>query len=121
LPESEPIPERSPRPLSRSVHSIESAQRSTSIDFLIAGHIFATPSKSGLEPRGLEWLGTITSVVDFPVVAIGGINAENAAACVAYGASGVAVISAIAASDDPHSAAAQLRTEIDRAWEQRYG
>jgi thiamine monophosphate synthase len=120
LPESEPVPDRSPRPLSRSVHSIESAMRSTGVDFLIAGHVFATASKLGLAPRGLDWLSTLAASVALPVIAIGGITKENAAACIACGASGVAVISAIAGSDDPRSAAAELRTAIDRAWEQRH-
>jgi thiamine monophosphate synthase len=120
LPESEPVPDRSPRPLSRSVHSIESADGSTGVDFLIAGHVFATASKSGLAPRGLDWLSSLAASVALPVVAIGGITRENAAACIECGASGIAVISAITGSDDPRSAAAELRTAIDRAWEQRH-
>jgi thiamine monophosphate synthase len=120
LPESAQVPDRSPRPLSRSIHSIESARQSNEVDFLIAGHVFATPSKSGLEPRGLDWLRSLTASVELPVIAIGGITRQNAAACIEHGASGVAVISAIASSEDPRSAASDLRTAIDRAWEQRY-
>ncbi|CAN5531607.1 thiamine phosphate synthase [soil metagenome] len=121
LPESEPVPSRPPHPLSRSIHSLESALTSTGVDFLIAGHIFATPSKSESAPRGLDWLSSIADAVTIPVVAIGGITSENAASCVEHGASGVAVISAIAASDDPQKSASTLRQELDRAWERKDG
>ena len=39
-----------------------------------------------------------------PIVAIGGITPENAAAALAAGAQGLAVVSAIVAADDPEAA-----------------
>ena len=44
--------------------------------FLIAGHIFETDCKKGLQPRGINFLKEICDNVDLPVFAIGGIN-EN--------------------------------------------
>jgi len=60
-----------------------------------AGPIWATPSKPDADPPlGLEGLARICAAVSAPVVAIGGVQASNAAACLAAGASGVAVIRA---------------------------
>lgn len=42
--------------------------------FIIAGHIFETDCKKGLQPRGIEFLKEICDNVDLPVFAIGGIN-----------------------------------------------
>jgi thiamine-phosphate pyrophosphorylase len=77
--------------------------------YIGAGPIWATPSKSDAAPPiGLEGLRVICEAVSVPVVAIGGIDATNAAECVRAGAVGVAVIRA--ARD-----AAALRAEIDAA------
>jgi thiamine-phosphate pyrophosphorylase len=60
-----------------------------------AGPLWATPSKPDAEPPiGLDGLAAIADSVSIPVVAIGGIDATNAGACIAAGASGVAVIRA---------------------------
>ncbi|MBM4430478.1 MAG: thiamine phosphate synthase, partial [Chloroflexi bacterium] len=64
-------------------------------DYLGAGPVFATPTKAdAAPPMGVEGLAEICRRVSIPVVAIGGINAENAAAVIKAGADGVAVISA---------------------------
>ena len=42
--------------------------------FLIAGHIFETDCKKGLEPRGTDFLKEICDNIKLPVFAIGGIN-----------------------------------------------
>jgi thiamine-phosphate pyrophosphorylase len=77
--------------------------------YIGAGPVWATPSKPDAEPPiGLEALSEIAEAVSIPVVAIGGVNAFNAAACIAAGAAGVAVIRA--ARD-----AGALREAIDGA------
>ena len=74
-----------------------------------AGPVWATPSKPDADPAiGLEGLAEICRAVSVPVVAIGGIDASNAADCIRAGATGVAVIRA--ATD-----AARLRAAIDAA------
>ena len=77
--------------------------------YLGVGPIWPTPSKPDADPAiGLDALAVICAAVSIPVVAIGGVNTTNAAACMAAGAAGVAVIRA--ASD-----ARSLRDAIDRA------
>jgi thiamine-phosphate pyrophosphorylase len=64
--------------------------------YLGAGAVWATPSKMDTGPAiGLEGLHAICQAVSIPVVAIGGVDASNAADCVAAGARGVAVIRAV--------------------------
>jgi thiamine-phosphate pyrophosphorylase len=53
-----------------------------------------------------------------PVVAIGGVRAENAAAVMATGVAGLAVVSAIVAARDPREAAREL-SEIVRSHRER--
>ena len=72
------------------------------------GPIWPTPSKDdAAEPLGLDELARICAAVTAPVVAIGGIDASNAADCIRAGAAGVAVIRA---ATDP-----ALRKAVDEA------
>ena len=78
-------------------------------DYIGAGPVWETPSKADANPAiGLESLREICTAIESPVVAIGGIDATNAADCIRAGAVGVAVIRA--ARD-----AAALRAAIDAA------
>jgi thiamine-phosphate diphosphorylase len=80
--------------LGRSVATVEQAVAAEA-DYLGAGPVWETPSKTDADPAiGLEGLRRICAAVDVPVVAIGGIDAANAAACIEAGAAGVAVIRA---------------------------
>jgi thiamine-phosphate pyrophosphorylase len=78
-----------------SCHSLEvarSAERDGA-DYLFFGPIFATPSKAAFgAPQGLGRLAIVCREVAIPVLAIGGITLENASACFAAGASGIAAI-----------------------------
>ena len=63
--------------------------------YIGAGPIWATPSKPDAQaPIGLDGLAGIADAVSTPVVAIGGVDATNAGACIGAGAAGVAVIRA---------------------------
>jgi len=77
-------------------------------DYLGVGAVFPTSSKTDARRTGLELLAAARAAVDLPIVAIGGITVENAAAAVRAGADVLAVISAIAAAPDPGSAARRL-------------
>ena len=64
-------------------------------DYIGAGPVWATPSKSDADPPiGLDGLREICAAVSTPVVAIGGIDVSNVADCMRAGAAGVAVIRA---------------------------
>jgi len=77
-------------------------------DYLGVGAVFPTDSKADARYTGLELLAAARGAVDLPIVAIGGITPENAAAAVQAGADVVAVIGAIAGAADPESAARHL-------------
>jgi len=65
-------------------------------DYLGVGPIFATQGKSDAgEPIGLELLSELKRRYTTPLIAIGGINAENAGAIIRAGATGIAVITAV--------------------------
>ncbi len=65
--------------------------------YIGAGPVWATPSKEdAVAPIGLDGLADVCLAVNVPVVAIGGIDAANAGDCIRAGASGVAVIRAVA-------------------------
>jgi thiamine-phosphate pyrophosphorylase len=82
-------------------------------DYLGVGTVFATGSKADAgAPIGTEALARVAGAVRIPSVAIGGINAANAAACIEAGAAGVAVISAVVSADDIAAAAKRLREVV---------
>jgi thiamine-phosphate pyrophosphorylase len=63
--------------------------------YLGIGPVWATPSKEDADPPiGLDGLALVCASVSIPVIAIGGVDATNAGACVRAGAAGVAVIRA---------------------------
>ena len=80
--------------LGLSASSLEDARAADGrADYIGAGPVWATPSKLDADPPiGLDGLREICAAVSTPVVAIGGIDAGNAADCVRAGAAGVAVI-----------------------------
>jgi thiamine-phosphate pyrophosphorylase len=63
--------------------------------------VFGTATKPEAVPGGLAAVRAIGDATELPVVGIGGIDPSNAADVIAAGASGVAVISAVGAADDP--------------------
>lgn len=81
--------------------------------YIGVGHIFATFSKEKLsEPLGTAAIRPIGKAAGLPVIAIGGIEHDNAAEVIRAGASGIAVISAVSDSDDPATAARELVRRI---------
>jgi thiamine-phosphate pyrophosphorylase len=77
--------------------------------YIGAGPVWATPSKpDAADPIGLGGLADVCLAVSVPVVAIGGIDASNAAECIDAGAAGVAVIRAV-------SELAAVRAAVDAA------
>jgi thiamine-phosphate pyrophosphorylase len=101
-----------------SCHSLEGAAdaRDMGADFITYGPVFYTPSKAAYGPPvGLESLAEVTRNLRLPVFAIGGINSSSARDVVSAGASGIALISAILAADDPRKESETLLALLNAA------
>ena len=81
--------------MSTSIHSLEQLKEAEafSMDFVIAGHIFATDCKKDLPPRGLSFLENICDNSEVPVYAIGGMTKEREPEVMRKGASGICIMS----------------------------
>jgi thiamine biosynthesis protein ThiS len=102
-------------PIGRSVHSPQGALAATGADYVLAGHVYPSPSKPGLAPLGPAGLARIVAFAPCPVIAIGGITSHRVAEVIQTGARGVAVIGSIVEADDPQAAARTLRVAVDHA------
>jgi thiamine-phosphate pyrophosphorylase len=95
------------------------------LDYVCIGGVFATSSKDNPDPPvGLGGLKAMLAAMrarapNLPAGAIAGIDESNAAAAIAAGADGVAVISALSLAADPGAAARRLRAIVDRAINER--
>lgn len=79
-----------------STHNLEQVSNApiAVLDYLGFGPVFETKTKTGAEPTvGLELLAEAVKISELPLVAIGGIDRENASSVLAAGASSVAIIS----------------------------
>jgi len=88
-------------------------------DYLGVGAVFPTATKLGNEQVGFADLRIIKSSVSIPVVAIGGIKAENVRDVMAAGVDGVAVVSAIMNQPDIGAATHKLAALISQVKEER--
>lgn len=98
-----------------SVNTVEEAcaAERAGADYVGLGPAFATATKdTDLPVLGPDGMREVRPRVAIPVIAIGGIHAGNAAAIMAAGADGIAVVSAILGADDARRAAAGLRAAI---------
>jgi thiamine-phosphate pyrophosphorylase len=87
-----------------SIHDADEARavEATLVDYVIAGPVFATQSKPGYGPvLGPEGVALIAKACPVPVVAIGGVNFENAPDCLTAGAAGVGVMGGVMRADNP--------------------
>jgi thiamine-phosphate pyrophosphorylase len=70
-------------------HTVADVERAEGADFAVLAPIFATPGKG--PPLGLDVLRQAARV-GIPLLALGGITADNAATCRDAGAAGIAAI-----------------------------
>lgn len=84
-------------------------------DYLGVGAIFPTATKQDADIVSLGELKAICSAVPLPVVAIGGIGKENMNQLKGSGIAGVALVSAIFASEDVESECKALKSAWDKA------
>ena len=94
-----------------SANTVETAvaAEKAGADYIGVGAVFGTTTKKDAKSLTVEALRAICEAVTIPVVAIGGISAENLLQLQGSGVDGVAVVSAIFAQKDPGAATAHLR------------
>ena len=82
-------------------------------DYLGAGNVYATPTKTDGTISGLDLLRELARL-DLPVpwFAIGGITLETAGEVAGAGAPGFAVVRAVLDAEDPEAAARELRSYL---------
>jgi thiamine-phosphate pyrophosphorylase len=98
-----------------SVADARAAEREGA-DYIGVSPIYDTPTKSDTAAAlGLEGLVEIRRTVGIPLVGIGGLGRDNAAAVIRNGADGIAVVSAIVSAGDPRAAAGELLGVIEGA------
>lgn len=99
-----------------SVQTVEQAvlAEQCGADYLGVGAVFHTGSKADADDVSYETLKAICEAVQIPVVAIGGIGPQNILELKGSGISGIAVISAIFASENIRTATAELKTLAEK-------
>jgi thiamine-phosphate pyrophosphorylase len=94
------------RLLGVSVHSVSAAVEvaGTPVDYLFVGTLFETPSHAGATVKGPEFMGTVASRVELPLIGIGGVTPERTHEVLGSGGHGVAAIRGIWDSPSPPDA-----------------
>lgn len=116
------LPARDVRPfwpgtLSASVHSVDELAYHAAADWFLWGHVFPSRSKPGAPARDWSLLRQVVQAAGRPVLAIGGITADNVPQLAGMGLAGVAVSDGIWRAADPVRAAEKLASAIaDRTW-----
>ena len=105
------------RILGATAHTVAEALRAQAAgaDYLGVGAMFPTGTKTDTVPTSADTLKAICAAVSIPVVAIGGVNAQNLPTLAGTGIAGAAVVSAIFSQSDLTAAARALRTAADLA------
>jgi thiamine-phosphate pyrophosphorylase len=96
--------------LGGSVNTVEQAKSAEAdgADYIAVGSMYPTTSKEKPKVVGVGRLKQVRGVVSLPLVAIGGINKDNATEVAANGADAVAVISALVGAKDVAEAARRI-------------
>ena len=99
-----------------SAHSVEEAllAEARGADYLGVGAAFATGSKNDASVLPHETIAAICRAVKIPVIAIGGITAENVKELKGSGICGVAVISALFAAKDVEASAEEMKKQTEK-------
>jgi thiamine-phosphate pyrophosphorylase len=83
-------------------------------DYIGFGPVYPTTSKEDAGPAaGLGLMKQIVEAIPLPIIAIGGITADNAPPVIQTGVHGIAVISAVCCQNDPAEAARCLRRLLE--------
>ncbi len=90
-------------------------------DYIAVGPVFQSATKPQNHIAGLETLAAARQRTRKPLVAIGGIDAANAASCINAGAGCVCVCSAVISASDPQAAAKQILAALPAQVEREAG
>ena len=98
-----------------STHAPEQALRAVEdgADYIGAGPVFATPTKEGRTPVGLEYIKWVSENIEIPAFAIGGIDDQNVEQVLDAGAKRIAVVRAIINSKSPQKSAEKFLEKIN--------
>ncbi len=93
-----------------SAATIDEAKKAKSdgADYIGTGAVFPTSTKDDAPSVTKQELKEIVESINIPVVAIGGINLENASELIDTGIAGLSVVSAIMSSDNPKKSSEEL-------------
>ena len=95
----------------RTPEGVKRAQEAGA-DYLGVGAIFPTGTKDDATYVGMERLAQLRPLAKVPILAIGGITAENAAQAIRGGADGVAVVRAVVGAEDIAEATAMILRRV---------
>ncbi|MFM1842977.1 MAG: Thiamin-phosphate pyrophosphorylase [Cyanobacteriota bacterium] len=100
--------------IGRSTTNPEEMQRAMAegADYIGVGPVYATPTKAGKTPAGLEYVNYAARHATVPWFAIGGIDGENLVAVQEAGATQVAIVRAIMQADNPQGITAELLSQL---------
>ncbi len=87
-------------------------------DYVAVGAVYPTKTKA-ISVVGLDGVRRWRARTRLPLIAIGGIDATNAAAAIDAGADGVAVIAAVCGASDPEAATRELCERVREAFTAR--
>ena len=93
-----------------SAATVKEAKKAESdgADYIGTGAVFPTATKDDADSVTKDELIEIVKSIDIPVVAIGGINLDNACELNGTGIAGLSVVSAIMSSDNPKKSSQEL-------------
>jgi thiamine-phosphate pyrophosphorylase len=100
-----------------SAHTPEEAgaQLAAGADYVTLSPIFLSASKPGYGPAvSLDALAVAARLAPGPIIALGGIDETNAAACMAAGAGGIAVMGEMMRAADPEETVRRLIAAIGK-------
>ena len=89
--------------IGRSVHTVDeaiTAHAEGGVDYLLFGAVFATASKPGQPPAGVQALADVVRATPLPVLAVGGISSDTAPQLAGTGCAGFAAIGWFADGDE---------------------
>jgi hydroxymethylpyrimidine kinase/phosphomethylpyrimidine kinase/thiamine-phosphate diphosphorylase len=102
-----------------STHNLAEALRAEAAgaDYIGLGAMYPSTSKEIQHLAGIDTLAKVRAGIRIPIIAIGGINRDNAVPLIDSGADAVAVIAAVLGHREPGLAAAELSLLFNRRME----